>query len=103
MRPLALVLRAGAVVLVVGFLFSLLVNGAPAPVSARAEAAPKEDASDQTTKQKPTAVRQPAARKVPAGVVTIAATGDIVMGSTPNMPPDGGRSFFDGVRTDLAG
>ena len=40
---------------------------------------------------------------VPAGVVTIAAVGDIVMGSTPNLPPDGGRSFFDGVQTDLAG
>ena len=25
------------------------------------------------------------------------------MGSTPNLPPDGGRSFFDGVQTDLAG
>ena len=40
---------------------------------------------------------------VPAGVVTIAAVGDIVMGSTPNLPPDGGRSFFDDVETDLAG
>ena len=25
------------------------------------------------------------------------------MGSTPNLPPDGGRSFFDNVETDLAG
>ena len=25
------------------------------------------------------------------------------MGSTPNLPPDGGRTFFDGVETDLAG
>ncbi len=25
------------------------------------------------------------------------------MGSTPNLPPDGGRSFFDSVETDLAG
>ena len=50
--------------------------------------------------------RAPVVKKqstVPAGVVTIAATGDIVMGSTPNLPPDGGRSFFDGVQTDLAG
>ena len=42
-------------------------------------------------------------RATPAGVVTIAAVGDIVMGSTPNLPPDGGRSFFDDVETDLAG
>ena len=40
---------------------------------------------------------------MPAGVVTIAAVGDIVMGSMPNLPPDGGRSFFDGVETDLSG
>ena len=38
----------------------------------------------------------------PQGVVTISAVGDIVMGSTPNLPPDGGRTFFDGVQTDLA-
>ena len=25
------------------------------------------------------------------------------MGSTPNLPPDGGRSFFNGVKADLAG
>ena len=31
------------------------------------------------------------------------ATGDIVMGSTPNLPEDGGRSFFSDVQTDLAG
>jgi poly-gamma-glutamate capsule biosynthesis protein CapA/YwtB (metallophosphatase superfamily) len=36
-------------------------------------------------------------------VVTIVATGDIVMGTTPNLPPDGGRSFFSDVETDLAG
>jgi poly-gamma-glutamate capsule biosynthesis protein CapA/YwtB (metallophosphatase superfamily) len=35
--------------------------------------------------------------------VTIAATGDIVMGSAPNLPPDGGRSFFSDVQADLAG
>ncbi len=40
---------------------------------------------------------------MPPGVVTIAATGDIVMGSTPNLPPDGGRSFFSDVQADLAG
>ena len=40
---------------------------------------------------------------MPEGVVAIVATGDIVMGSTPNLPPDGGRSFFSDVQTDLAG
>ena len=35
-----------------------------------------------------------ATEKIPPGVAPIVATGDIVMGSTPNLPPDGGRSFF---------
>ena len=97
MRLVALVLRAGAVVVVAGFLFSLLVDGAPAPVAEQAQAAPKIAAV-----KKNDVVKKPA-RAVPAGVVTIAAVGDIVMGSTPNLPPAGGRSFFDGVETDLAG
>ena len=97
MRLVALVLRAGAVVVVAGFLFSLLVDGAPAPVAEQAQAAPKIAAVKKTV-----VVKKPA-RAVPAGVVTIAAVGDIVMGSTPNLPPAGGRSFFDGVETDLAG
>ncbi len=97
MRPVALVLRAGAVVVTVGFLFSLLVGGAPAPVAEPAQAASKIVAVKKTVVVKRTK------RAVPAGVVTIAAVGDIVMGSTPNLPPGGGRSFFDGVEADLAG
>ena len=96
MRPVALVLRAGAVVVAVGFVFSLLIDGAPAPVATEVQAAPKAV----VVKKAPVVKKQSA---VPAGVVTIAAIGDIVMGSTPNLPPDGGRSFFDGVQTDLAG
>ncbi len=34
--------------------------------------------------------------------MTIAAVGDIVMGSTPKLPPAAGRTFFDDVETDLA-
>lgn len=97
MRPVALILRAGAVVLAVGFLFTLLIDGAPKPVTEQVQAAPEK----QEAVKKPLVAK--AARVVPAGVVTIAATGDIVMGSTPNLPPDGGRSFFNGVKADLAG
>ena len=97
MRPVALVLRAGAVVVAAGFLFSLLVDGAPAPAAEQAQAAPK------TVAVKKAVVVRKATRAVPAGVVTIAAVGDIVMGSTPNLPPGGGRSFFTGVQADLAG
>ena len=81
----------------VGFVFSLLVDGAPAPVAAQASATPKPVVVKKTTVVKVTK------KATPAGVVTIAATGDIVMGSTPNLPPDCGRSFFDNVETDLAG
>jgi poly-gamma-glutamate capsule biosynthesis protein CapA/YwtB (metallophosphatase superfamily) len=96
-RLVALVLRAGAVVVAAGFLFSLLVDRAPAPVADQVQAAPKAVAAKKTV-----AVKK-AKQAVPAGVVTIAAVGDIVMGSMPNMPPDKGRSFFDRVETDLAG
>lgn len=42
-------------------------------------------------------------RRAPPGAVTVAVTGDIVMGSTPNLPPDGGAAFFKAVRPALAG
>ena len=99
MRPVALIVRAGAVVLAVGFLFTLLIDGAPKPVTEQVQAAPEK----QDVVTKPVVVTKKASRAVPEGVVTIAATGDIVMGSTPNLPPDGGRSFFNGVKADLAG
>ena len=98
MRPFALVLRAGAAVIAVAFVVSLLVDGTPAPVALKAKAATKPE-----TKATTTVVKTTPRPNTPAGVVTIAATGDIVMGSTPNLPPDGGRSFFDNVETDLSG
>jgi Bacterial capsule synthesis protein PGA_cap len=100
MRVIALIVRAGAVVVAAGFLFSLLIDGADPPtVAARTEPAPLPKPTPATAK--PAAA--PARPKLPPGVVTIAATGDIVMGSTPNLPADGGRSFFSNVEADLAG
>jgi len=87
MRVIGLLLRAGAVVVVLAGLFALLDDGAPAPTSAAA-------AQTQTTAPKP--VREP-----PKGSFTFAAVGDVVMGSTPNLPPDGGASFFSAVEGDL--
>jgi poly-gamma-glutamate capsule biosynthesis protein CapA/YwtB (metallophosphatase superfamily) len=94
MRVAALVLRAGAVVVLAGFLFSLLVDGAPQPASATSATKPSAKNAAAVPKQKPK-------KKPPRGVVTIAAVGDIVMGSTPNLPSDGGRSFFSRVTPDL--
>jgi hypothetical protein len=100
-RVVALVVRAGAVVAASAFLFSLLVDGGPKPATA---ARPDISSVEKPApKPKPAAATKPARPKVPEGVVAIVATGDIVMGSTPNLPPDGGRSFFSDVQTDLAG
>jgi hypothetical protein len=101
-RPLALVLRAGVVVLTLGFLVSLLVDGGPGPATPSADAASKSSSVQKAPTAKKATVKR-VRSAVPADSVTIAATGDIVMGSTPNLPPDGGRTFFDGVQTDLAG
>jgi hypothetical protein len=98
-RVLALIVRAGAVVAVSAFVFSLLVDGAPRPATA-AQTAVQVLAAPVT---KPAAKPKPVTLQAPRGVVAIVATGDIVMGSTPNLPPDGGRSFFSDVQADLAG
>ncbi|MFL6078215.1 MAG: CapA family protein [Mycobacteriales bacterium] len=45
----------------------------------------------------------PAATPVGNGQVTITAVGDIIMGHTPVLPPDGGRAFFDPVKPELTG
>ena len=101
MRVIALIVRAGAVVVACAFVFSQLVDGGPKPATA---ARPDLSAVETPApKPKPAAVKKPTGPKIPEGVVAIVATGDIVMGSTPNLPPDGGRSFFSDVETDLAG
>jgi hypothetical protein len=98
-RVLALIVRAGAVVAVSAFVFSLLVDGASRPATA-AQTGVQVLAVPVT---KPAAKPKPVAVRAPRGVVAIVATGDIVMGATPNLPPDGGRSFFSDVQADLAG
>ncbi len=101
MRVIALIVRAGAVVAASAFVFSLLVDGGPRPATA---ARPDISSVQQPApKPRPAAAARPARPRVPQGVVAIVATGDTVMGSTPNLPPDGGRSFFSDVQTDLAG
>ncbi len=99
MRTLALVLRAGAVVAGVGLLASYLVDAGPRSELTTAAVAAPPAATSSTTADLPVV---PAPR-APSGIVTVAVTGDIVMGSTPDLPSDGGRSFFTGVQADLAG
>lgn len=97
MRVVALILRAGAVVALLVVAVSALVDGGPRPAVAATPSPPPAAEADGPTP--PPVVK----RRTPSGIVTIAATGDIVMGSTPNLPTDGGRSFFAGVQADLAG
>jgi hypothetical protein len=102
MRLVALVLRAGAVVVAAAVVFSLLVDGPPRPeVASPAQAAARAPGSAASAKAAtPKSKPKPA---YPPGAVTIVATGDIVMGSTPNLPPSGGATFFSDVAADLAG
>lgn len=104
MRLLALVVRAGAVVVAAAFVFSLVVDDGPSSGGAQARTATALPAATAKSKQARTAqtARKPRRSAVASQVVTIAAVGDIVMGSTPNLPPQGGRTFFDGVSSDLA-
>jgi poly-gamma-glutamate capsule biosynthesis protein CapA/YwtB (metallophosphatase superfamily) len=98
MRVAALALRAAAVVVVAGVAFSLLVDGAPQPARAKS---PSQASAPAPPVSKLKAAAQKQQPKPPRGLVTISAVGDIVMGSTPNLPPDGGRSFFSKVAPDL--
>jgi poly-gamma-glutamate capsule biosynthesis protein CapA/YwtB (metallophosphatase superfamily) len=93
MRAVGLLLRAGVVVIVLAGIFATLDGGAPEPAASAAR----------TVRQPPPTTRTPVSRKVPEGAVTIAATGDIVMGSTPRLPPAGGARFFDAVTPALRG
>ena len=90
MRVIGLIVRAGAVVAVLAALAALLDDGATPPLLA---------AGAHSTG--PTASSKPTTRKPPKGTFTFAAAGDIVMGSTPNLPSDRGARFFSAVAPDL--
>ncbi|TAL07495.1 MAG: CapA family protein, partial [Chloroflexota bacterium] len=76
-------------VIVLAGLAALLDDGATPPLLA---------AGAQTTTSTPS---KPVTRKPSKGSFTFSAAGDIVMGSTPNLPPDGGASFFSEVAPEL--
>lgn len=101
MRPLALAVRAGAVVAAAFLLFSLAIDGGPSPVGAQVRAAASKPVA-KPRERGVQAAKAPRPSPASSSIVTIAAVGDIVMGSTPNLPPQGGRTFFDGVAADLA-
>jgi hypothetical protein len=93
MRLVGLLLRAGAAVLVLAAVFAALDEGRP------------DDAAQAAAPRARRAVprSQAVIAQAPREAVSIAATGDIVMGSTPNLPPYGGATFFAAVASALAG
>jgi hypothetical protein len=97
-RLVALIARGGAVVVLAVVAVVVLVDGPPQPAVVR-EAVAAPTPAPVTKRDRPT---QAVPKRSEVRLVTFAATGDIVMGSTPNLPPDGGRGFFSGVQADLA-
>jgi poly-gamma-glutamate capsule biosynthesis protein CapA/YwtB (metallophosphatase superfamily) len=93
MRVLAFFLRAGAVVVVLAALFSYLDDGSQRQAADRRQPAPP--APEQTTPARP----KPALRP---GTVTIAAVGDVLMGTKPSLPADGGARLFEDVSFELS-
>jgi hypothetical protein len=85
-RAIAFVIRVGLVLAAFAALFSVLDDGPTAPIASASQ---------------PPARHVAPARKPPSGTFTFAAAGDIVMGSTPNLPADSGASFFATVTPAL--
>jgi hypothetical protein len=96
MRAIGFVLRAGAVVALLAVGFAVLHGDGPVQISTTSADAAADEAAKPARAKRRTA-------PPPPGRVTIVAVGDIVMGSTPNLPPDGGASFFGDVESELAG
>jgi len=90
MRVIAFLLRVGLVVVVSSGVFALLDDGAPQPTRSAA-AAPVFRGTPKT----------PVTRPAPSGTFTFSAVGDVMMGSTPNLPRDGGSRYFSRVTSSI--
>ena len=93
MRVIAFLLRVGLVVgLVAGFL--ALLDDGPRPATRSATAASVKHGSSGESSGS-------ARRRAPSGTFTFSAVGDVMMGSMPNLPPDGGADYFSGVASSI--
>jgi hypothetical protein len=101
-------LLAGLVVAAAGVVLAVVeLTGSAGGASSPADGSDAKAASPQA----PAQPAQPAnggdssgrAGAPPDATVTIAAVGDVVMGTVGDLPPDGGRTFFDGVDQVLRG
>jgi len=97
MRVIAFLLRVGLVAALALGVFSL---------AERAREHPHGAASAATVGRRASAPKPGRARTPPAGTFTFSAVGDVMMGSTPNLPSDGGARYFSSVapsiRADVA-
>jgi len=92
MRMIAFLLRVGLVVVLALGVFSLVEGGSGrSPRTASA-----------ATVGEPAPAQKPATpRKAPAGTFTFSAVGDVMMGSAPNLPADGGARYFSAVKPSI--
>jgi poly-gamma-glutamate capsule biosynthesis protein CapA/YwtB (metallophosphatase superfamily) len=90
MRVIVFLLRVGLVIAVFSGVFALLDDGAPERARTAA-AAPVARGSTST----------PVARPAPTGTFTFSAVGDVMMGSTPNLPADGGSRYFARIASSI--
>jgi hypothetical protein len=96
MRVTAFLLRVGLVVGLVAGVLALLDDG-PQSVESNAAAAPMRTPSRGRTCRTPPA----SGRRAPGGTCPFSAVGDVMMGSMPDLPPDGGADYFAGVASSI--
>jgi poly-gamma-glutamate capsule biosynthesis protein CapA/YwtB (metallophosphatase superfamily) len=90
MRMFGFLVRVGLVTAVCAGVFALLDDGAPD----RATGATPRPAVKQR-------IAKHVSRPVPKGTFTFSAVGDVMMGSTPDLPPRGGELYFSGVQRSI--
>jgi hypothetical protein len=97
--------RVGPVVLAAGLAVAACQTGGTVPAPTLPPLSSVADGAEPSTAagvpgQGSTAAGSPSPVRAE---VTITGVGDVIMGSTPDLPPDGGRGFFDPVRAQLRG
>ena len=93
MRVIAFFLRVGLVVAVISGVFAVLDGGDPD--SERGTAAASVARGSSSSAKTRVAVR------TPKGTFTFSAVGDVMMGSMPNLPANGGSRYFSGVASSI--
>jgi hypothetical protein len=102
-RRRRLTLVVVAAVAAAGAVFAVVqLTGSGGSASAAPPVVPSEPAVPEPAPPSVAGSQQERAAAPAGATVTIAAVGDIVMGSGSNLPPGGGRTFFDDVDQALA-